>query len=354
MNETPLVQLLTPEGERVQDEYYDTSLSQNDIFSMYRDMVIIRRLCNEATSLQRQGQLALWAPLQGQEAAQIGAGRALAPSDFSFPSYREHGVAWCRGIPPEKWLRMFRGVTNGGWDPNVYRHSVPTIVIGNQALNAVGYAMGVQRDGAEEAVIVFFGDGATSQGDVNEAFVWASSFDAPVVFFVQNNQWAISEPTVKQSKIPIYRRAQGFGFPGVRVDGNDVLAVHAVTTKALANAREGGGPTLIEAFTYRMGAHTTSDDPTRYRVDAEVEAWKHRDPIERVKAYLVRGHRIAAKKFDAVLEEADEMALQLRQDVLSMPDPDPLSIFDDAYAADHPLIEEGRREMIELGIGGHG
>lgn len=352
MIETTEVQLLTPEGERVHDENYDTSLTQSEIFSMYRDMVIIRRLCNEATSLQRQGQLALWAPLQGQEAAQIGAGRALEPNDFSFPSYREHGVAWCRGIPPEKWLRTFRGVAHGGWDPQEYRHSTPTIVIGNQALNAVGYAMGVQIEGAAEATIVFFGDGATSQGDVSEAFVWASSFDAPVVFFVQNNQWAISEPTIRQTKIPIYQRAQGFGFPGVRVDGNDVLAVYEVTKRALATAREGGGPTLIEAFTYRMGAHTTSDDPTRYRVDAEVEAWKHRDPVERVKAYLVRGHKISAKKLDAVNVEADELALALREDVLAMPDPDPQSIFDHAYAAEHPLITEGRREMSELGIGG--
>ena len=351
MIEVPLVQLLTPEGERVHDADYDTPLNSAEIFSMYRDMVIIRRLCNEATSLQRQGQLALWAPLQGQEAAQIGAGRALEPTDFSFPSYREHGIAWCRGIPPVQWLRVFRGVEQGGWDPQKYRHSTPSIVIGNNALNAVGYAMGIQRDGASEATIVFFGDGATSQGDVNEAFVWASSFDAPIVFFVQNNQWAISEPTIRQTKIPIYMRARGFGFPGVRVDGNDVLAVYEVTKRALATAREGGGPTLIEAYTYRMGAHTTSDDPTRYRVDAEVEAWKHRDPIERVKAYLVRGHKVAAKKIDAVTEEANAMALQLREDLLAMPNPNPLSIFDHAYAAEHPLIDEGRRDMIELGVG---
>ena len=352
MIDPQLVQLLTPEGERVTDAEYETALTASEIFDMYRDMVIVRRLCNEATSLQRQGQLALWAPLQGQEAAQIGAGRALAPSDFSFPSYREHGIAWCRGIPPVNWLRMFRGVDHGGWDPQKYRHSVPTIVIGNQALNAVGYAMGVQRDGASEATIVFFGDGATSQGDVNEAFVWASSFDAPIVFFVQNNQWAISEPTIRQTKIPLYLRAQGFGFPGIRVDGNDVLAVYEVTRRALAHAREGGGPTLIEAYTYRMGAHTTSDDPTRYRVDAEVEAWKHRDPVERVKAYLVRSHKVPAKKFLAVQEEADALALQLRADVLSMPNPTPISIFDHAYAGDHPLINEGRRDMIELGVGG--
>jgi pyruvate dehydrogenase E1 component alpha subunit len=316
-------------------------------------MTIVRRLCNEATSLQRQGQLALWAPLQGQEAAQIGAGRALEPSDFSFPSYREHGIAWCRGIPPEAWLRLFRGVDHGGWDPQQYRHSVPTIVIGNQCLNAVGYAMGVQRDGASEAVITFFGDGATSQGDVNEAFVWASSFDAPVVFFIQNNHWAISEPTTRQSKIPLYQRASGFGFPGIRVDGNDVLAVYEVTRRALAHAREGGGPTLIEAYTYRMGAHTTSDDPTRYRVDAEVEMWKHRDPVERVKSLCVREKLASADLFQEIADEADRLAMKLREDVLNMPNPNPLSIFDHAYSADHPLIDEGRKDMMELGVGSH-
>jgi pyruvate dehydrogenase E1 component alpha subunit len=349
-----LIQLVTPEGERVSNSQYESTLSGEAIFGMYRDMVIIRRLDTESTSLQRQGQLALWAPVQGQEAAQIGAGRALEPVDFTFPTYREHGIAWCRGVPPEDMLRLFRATSNGGWDPQKYRHSVPTIVLGNQVLNAVGYAMGVQRDGAEEAVMTFFGDGASSQGDVLEAFVWASSFNTPIVFFCQNNQWGISTPMSIQSKIPLYHRAHGFGFPGVRVDGNDVLAVYEVTKRALDQARVGGGPTLIEAYTYRLGAHTTSDDPTRYRIDAEVEVWKHRDPIERVKSLLVREYKVKAAKFDEVAAEADVMALKLRDDVLAMDRPDPITMFDHAYAAPHPLIEEGRREMIDLGVsGGH-
>ncbi|HUX05474.1 MAG TPA: pyruvate dehydrogenase (acetyl-transferring) E1 component subunit alpha [Acidimicrobiales bacterium] len=347
-----LIQLLTPEGERNSHPEYESSLGRDETLGLYRDMVIIRRLCNEATSLQRQGELALWAPIQGQEAAQIGAGRALAPSDFTFPSYREHGIAWCRGVPPRDMLRIFRAVSNGGWDPQKYRHSVPTVVLGNQALHAVGYAMGVQRDGAEEAVMTFFGDGASSQGDVLESFVWAASFNAPVVFILQNNQWAISEPSSLQTKIPLYHRAHGFGFPGMRVDGNDVLAMYEVTKRALENARAGGGPTLIEAFTYRMGAHTTSDDPTRYRVDAEVEVWKHRDPLERVKALLAREFKMRKVTFDKVQAEAEALALQLREDVLAMGRPDPLSMFDHVYAEPHALVEEGRREMIELGIGG--
>jgi pyruvate dehydrogenase E1 component alpha subunit len=349
-----LIQLVTPEGERVANAQYESTLSGEAIFGMYRDMVIIRRLDQESTSLQRQGQLALWAPVQGQEAAQIGAGRALAPGDFTFPTYREHGIAWCRGVPPEDMLRLFRATSNGGWDPQKYRHSVPTIVLGNQVLNAVGYAMGIQRDGAEEAAMTFFGDGASSQGDVLEAFVWAASFNTPVVFFCQNNQWGISTPMSIQSKIPLYHRAHGFGFPGIRVDGNDVLAVYEVTKRALEQARVGGGPTLIEAYTYRLGAHTTSDDPTRYRIDAEVEVWKHRDPIERVKSLLVREYRVKAAQFDEVAAEAEVMALKLRDDVLAMDRPDPITMFDHAYAAPHPLIEEGRREMVDLGVsGGH-
>src|ERR1700722_51963 len=349
-----LIQLVTPEGERVSNPQYESTLSGEAIFNMYRDMVIIRRLDQESTSLQRQGQLALWAPIQGQEAAQIGAGRALQPNDFTFPTYREHGIAWCRGVPPEDMLRMFRATSNGGWDAQKYHHSVPTIVLGNQVLNAVGYGMGIQRDGAEDAVMTFFGDGASSQGDVLEAFVWASSFNVPIVFFLQNNQWGISTPMSIQSKIPLYHRAPGFGFPGVRVDGNGVVAVYEVSKRALDTARYGGGPTLIEAYTYRLGAHTTSDDPTRYRIDAEVEVWKHRDPIERVKALLVREYSVKAAQFDEVAAEADEKALKLREDVLAMDRPDPITMFDNAYAEPHPLIEEGRREMIELGVsGGH-
>ena len=287
-----LIQLLTPEGERADHPDYPLDLTAEEIKALYRDLVLVRRIDTEAIALQRQGELGIWASLLGQEAAQVGSGRALSPRDMAFPTYREHGVAWCRGLDPTKLLELFRGVSHGGWDPADHNFHLYTIVIGSQTLHATGYAMGIQRDGAVgedgEAAIVYFGDGATSQGDVNEAFIWASVFNAPVVFFCQNNQWAISEPLERQSRIPLYQRARGFGFPGVRVDGNDVLACLAVTRKAMQAARDGQGPTLIEAFTYRMGAHTTTDDPTRYRLAAELEAWKLKDPIERVKAYLVR------------------------------------------------------------------
>ena len=343
-----LVQLLTPEGERTGHPDYPLDLTTDEIKGLYRDLVLVRRIDTEAISLQRQGELGIWASLLGQEAAQIGSGRALSERDMAFPTYREHGVAWCRGLDPVKLLGLFRGVSHGGWDPAEHGMHLYTIVIGSQTLHATGYAMGIQRDGAVgengEAAIAYFGDGATSQGDVNEAFIWASVFNAPVVFFCQNNQWAISEPLERQTRIPLYQRARGFGFPGVRVDGNDVFACLPVTRKALQAAREGQGPTLIEAFTYRMGAHTTTDDPTRYRLAAELEAWKLKDPIERVKAYLVRSGLADSAFFAGVEEEAAALGRHVRESCLAMPDPQPLAIFDEVYAEPHAQLAAEREQ----------
>ncbi|MEO7981207.1 MAG: pyruvate dehydrogenase (acetyl-transferring) E1 component subunit alpha [Sporichthyaceae bacterium] len=337
--------MLTPEGERVEHSSYSLDIGDEELRGLYRDLVLVRRVDAEATALQRQGELGIWASLLGQEAAQVGSGRAMREDDYAFPTYREHGVAWCRGVDPLNLLGLFRGVNHGGWDPNEKNFHLYTIVIGAQTLHATGYAMGMQKDGSDSAVIAYFGDGATSQGDVNEAFIYASVFNAPVVFFCQNNQWAISEPIEKQSRIPLYQRAMGFGFPGIRVDGNDVLAVLAVTRAALQNAREGSGPTLVEAYTYRMGAHTTSDDPTRYRLTDELESWKLKDPIERVKAYLVRTGIADQAYFDQIEAESDELAAHVRKGCLEMVDPEPLSIFDHVYAEPHPLIDEEREQF---------
>jgi pyruvate dehydrogenase E1 component alpha subunit len=347
---TPLVQLLTPEGERVHHAEYDVELSDEEYRSFYRDLVLVRRIDVEATALQRQGELGLWASLLGQEAAQVGSGRALRPQDFAFPTYREHGVAWCKGVDPLTLLGLFRGASNGGWDPQEKRFNLYTIVIGSQTLHATGYAMGIQKDGAVgdsegEAAIAYFGDGASSQGDVNEAFVWSAAYNAPIVFFCQNNQWGISTPTSTQSRIPLYKRAEGFGFPGVRVDGNDVLASYAVTRAALDAARTGQGPTLIEAFTYRMGAHTTSDDPTRYRLSSDLEAWKLKDPIERMRSFLFKQQLADPTFIESVEADADALAARIRKGCLEMPDPDPLSMFDDVYAEQTPLLEEQREEL---------
>jgi len=344
------VQLLTPEGELVDHPEYSVDFTDDELRGLFRDLTLVRRIDAEATALQRQGELGIWASLLGQEAAQIGSGRALGAQDHVFPTYREHGVAWCRDVDPLRLLGLFRGVNTGGWDPEAHKFHLYTIVIGAQTLHAVGYAMGIQRDGLvggddAQAVIAYFGDGATSQGDVNEAFIWASSFQTPVVFFCQNNQWAISIPTDKQSRVPLYQRARGFGFPGIRVDGNDVLATYAVTKAALDRAREGSGPTFIEAFTYRMGAHTTSDDPTRYRIEAEVESWKLKDPIERLRSFLVRQGKADQAFFDSLAAESDQLAKHVRTGCLEMPDPEPLSMFDNVYAEPHPPLAAQRDEF---------
>ncbi len=337
-----LVQLLTPEGVLVEHHEHALALTDDQWRSRYRDLVLVRRLDTEATALQRQGELGLWAPCLGQEAAQVGAARATRPTDRIFPTYREHGMAHVRGVDPLALLALFRGTTLGGWDPAEHGLSLYTIVIGDQTLHAVGYAMGIQRDGTDEAVLVCFGDGASSQGDVAEAFVYAAVNDAPVVFFCQNNQWAISEPLQRQTRIPLYQRAAGYGFPGVRVDGNDVLAVEAVVRWALERARAGHGPTLVEAFTYRMGAHTTSDDPTRYRTTAQGEAWRLKDPIERVRAHIARTG-IADDAFLAqVGAEAEDLAVAMRTGCRALPDPQPAAMFDHVYATRHPQVERER------------
>ncbi len=359
---TELVELLTPEGERIEDPRFSGYVSEvtgEDICSLYRDMVLVRRMDREGNALQRQGQLGIWVPLLGQEAAQIGAGRALRPGDMAFPSYREHGIAWCRGVKPTELLGIFRGTDHSGWDYRGLGIAPYTIVIGNQVLGAAGYAMGqrfegrvgnTDGDGAgslNEATMCFFGDGATSQGDVHEGFVWSAVYDAPLVLFCQNNQWAISEPTARQSRLPLYQRARGYGFPGVRVDGNDVLGCLAVSRWALEECRAGNGPVLIEAFTYRMDAHTTTDDPTRYRLSEQLEEWKHKDPIERVRGYLSRSGIADQTFFEQVQAEADSLAEELRAFCVAMPDPPPERVFANVYAEASPVLEAQRDEYLD-------
>ncbi|QDB80527.1 pyruvate dehydrogenase (acetyl-transferring) E1 component subunit alpha [Georgenia wutianyii] len=353
-----LVQLLDPEGRRLDHSRYDAwvaDLGPAELRGLYRDMVLARRFDAEATALQRQGELGLWPPSLGQEAAQVGSGRALRPRDFVFPSYREHAVAHTRGLDMRRLLRVFRGVEHGGWDPAAHNFHLYTFVIGSHTLHATGYAMGVQRDGdvgtgdpdRDRAVVVYFGDGATSQGDVHEAMVFAAVTKAPVVFVCQNNQWAISVPTSGQTTVPLARRGPGLGIPSVRVDGNDVLASYAVTAEALERARSGGGPTFIEAYTYRMGAHTTSDDPTRYRTSAEEDYWRERDPIARLRTYLTaQGH--ADEAFLAEVEAAaEELGESTREYCRALTPPPAETMFDHVYAAAHPQVEAERAWFTE-------
>ena len=341
------VQLVQPDGRRVLDREHASlvaDIGPEQLRALYEDLVVVRRIDTEATALQRQGELGLWAPMLGQEAAQIGSARALHSDDYVFTSYREHAVAYCRGVDPAVLTRMWRGVAHSGWDPAAVNMTNPAIIVGSQGLHATGYALGSHLDGAEIATLVYFGDGASSQGDIAEALGFASSWSAPVVFFCQNNQWAISEPVKLQSATPIVRRAFGYGIPGVQVDGNDVLAVMAVTRQAVKRAREGGGPSFIEAITYRMGPHTTSDDPTRYRSAAETELWRSRDPLDRMRRLLEREGLVDDEFLARVARRADEVAARIRSATIGMADPAPSSLFDNVYATPHPMMDEERRD----------
>ncbi|MDQ0794212.1 pyruvate dehydrogenase (acetyl-transferring) E1 component subunit alpha [Streptomyces sp. B1I3] len=342
------VQLLTPDGERVHHPDHPLDIGPDELRQLYRDMVVARRFDSEAVALQRQGELALWASLRGQEAAQVGSAHATRRDDFVFPTYREHAVALHRGVDPLALLRLYRGVDHGSWPTSVHGMNIYSLVIGAPTLHATGYAMGVALDGEETAVLSYFGDGASSQGDVAEAFTFASVHQAPVVFFCQNNQWAISTPVASQTRVPIHRRAAGFGFPGVYVDGNDVLAVLAVTRAALAHARSGAGPVLIEALTYRMNGHATSDDPTRYRSEEETAHWARKDPLARLAAHLTREGLADSGYFDMVDEEAEELAVGVREQVRVLPSPSTDAIFDHVYAEPHSLVDEERAEYARF------
>ena len=325
---------------------YVSDIGDAELVQIYTDLVVVRRIDAEATALQRQGELGLWAPMLGQEAAQVGSALALRKKDFVFASYREHAVAYLRGVDPTMILRFWRGSTHSGWNPYEVNMTTPAIVVGSQMLQAVGYGMGIRRDRSDDIAITYFGDGATSQGDFSEALGFAASFNAPVVFFCQNNQFAISAPVGVQATVPIVQRAAGFGIEGVQVDGNDVLAVLAVTRYAAERARNGEGPTFIEAVTYRMGPHTTSDDPTRYRDADELARWRERDPIDRLLRTLDHRGLATPEMLASAEAKASEFAASVRAGCLGTVEPAPESIFENVYTEPHALLEEERAEFL--------
>lgn len=371
-SETELVRVLDKDGgfapSPAAEKYLPLieAISDAELEQFYRDMVVIRAIDVQATNLQRQGQLALWPPSRGQEAAQVGSARAARAQDTLFPSYREHAVTRIRGVDPLDIIKLMRGVSHGGWDPTDPKNGntrLYTLVLGSQTLHATGFAMGLNFDGRsgtgdpdrDEAVIVYYGDGASSQGDVHEAMVFAASYQAPTVFFLQNNHWAISVPVSTQSRVPLVERSAGYGIPSVRIDGNDVLASYAVSRIALDEARSGQGPRAIEAVTYRLGAHTTSDDPTKYRGSDEELSWAERDPIDRMRAFLE--NRGAAGQFFADVEaEAADAAEDLRSRTVELGSPTADKIFDHVYSDPHPLIAEQKawRERYEASFEGGG
>ena len=366
--EVPMLQLLAPDGtygvQKEHQRYGEVidALSEDQLKTFYRDMARIRRFDIEAIALQRQGQLGLWVPAIGQEGAQIGSGYGVGHSDHIFPSYREHGVAITHGVELMSILKMMRGVNHGGWNPEETRFHLYAIVLGTQVLHAVGYAMGVKLDGRvatgnkedDLAVISYLGDGATAEGDVSESLLFAAVNEAPIVFFVQNNQWAISSNIEHHTKVPLYLRGEGFGVPGMRIDGNDVLASYAATKIHMDEAREGAGPFLIEALTYRIGAHTTSDDPTKYRDNEEVEQWKAKDPIIRFETFL-RRQGVEEAFFDEVKEAGDKLAKEIREQTFALPNPPLEHIFENVYSSEHPEIERQKQwlKAYEAQMGGH-
>jgi 2-oxoisovalerate dehydrogenase E1 component alpha subunit len=332
------VQFVDPSGELTEvgrNRDVDTDLA----CSLYRDMVLARFLDREAVALQRQGELILWLQCEGQEAAQVGSVRALADRDHIFPSYREHAVGLVRGLSPGELLTQWRGLAHSGWDPFDRNFHFYSLVLGTQTLHATGYALGCKLDGADVVTVVYFGDGSASQGDVNEAFNWAATMSLPILFFCQNNQWAISTPTSKQFGAALHHRAAGFGLRSWWVDGNDALAVHAVTTKAVESIRAGEGPALIEAETYRIGGHSTSDDPKRYRTPEELDVWRGRDPIDRLHA-LLEARGVGSPWFAQVETEGRELAARTREECKSLEDPDLTELFSEVYADPHPVERE--------------
>ena len=344
---------------------YIEDVNADTLREAYRLMYTTRRFDDEATALQRQGQLALWVPSRGQEAAQVGSALAYAPNDYIFPSYREHAVALARGVDFRDLITIFRGSTTHGWDMKAHNFHTYTKVLAAQTLHAVGYAMGLNFDADIEAetgtrptgqgqatdpaedkqkpaVAVYFGDGSSTEGDAHESMVFAASYNAPVLFFVQNNRWAISVPFEVQSRVPVSTRAAGYGFEGIRVDGNDVLAVLAATRYAMEKIRAGEGPVLIEAETYRLGPHTTADDPTKYRTDADLEGPLHRDPMIRLEKHLRDNGYADDAFFEEVVESAQQVANGVREAVLNSEVADFERFFDRVYAQEHQQVEDDR------------
>jgi len=341
------VQLVAPDGAPTPEDRYSRDLPPETLSWLYELMVVTRELDSEFINLQRQGELALFASCRGQEAAQIGAAACLRKTDWLFPQYREIGVFLLRGITPAQMGAVWRGKWHGGLGFTERCCAPISIQIGTHGLHAVGAAMGAQRLGEDSVTVAFLGDGATSEGDAHEALNFAAVFKAPCVFFVQNNQWAISVPVSHQMAAPsIAHRAIGYGMPGIRVDGNDVLACYAVTAQAAQRAREGGGPTLVEAVTYRMGPHTTSDDPTRYRSDEEVAHWAARDPIQRYRTYLQSVGVWTERLQERVAAKSKRLRTELRESVVDADDFDVAEMFDTVYHDITPELVRQREELL--------
>jgi len=313
---------------------------------LYRTMLLTRRFDERMLNLQRQGRIGTFAPVTGQEAAHLGAVAPLRPSDWVVPAFRETGADLWRGRRLESILVYFNGYNEGGAIPAELNNLPISVPVGSQIPHAVGIAWGMKYRGTDDVTLVFFGDGATSQGDFHEGLNFGAVFDAPVIFVCQNNQWAISIPLSAQTRSrTLAQKALAYGMPGIQVDGNDILAVYAASAEAVARARAGRGPTLIECVTYRLSMHTTADDPSRYRSEEDVEAWKKRDPLLRFKRYLEQKKAVSRGFFDEVetaIQDEIQAAVDRAEAEMKKMD-DPMLMFDHLYAELPPYLSAQKK-----------
>jgi pyruvate dehydrogenase E1 component alpha subunit len=325
------------------DQELRPSLDNTQIKKLFEWMILARTFDNKAFKLQREGRLGTYASILGQEAAQVGSAFALEPSDWMFPAFREPGASFVRGLPLRMILQYWAGDERGSLIPEGINDFPITIPVATQVPIGVGVAMAAKLKGDPIAAMVYLGDGATSKGDFHEGLNFAGVFGAPVVFLCQNNRWAISVPLKRQTAAKtLAQKAIAYGFPGVQVDGNDVFAVYRAASEALARAREGKGPTLIECVTYRLSDHTTADDASRYRSREEVEQWKQKDPIERLHIYMEKTG-LWSKTYDQeVRSRAKDRVEEAVRETENMPPPDPRDMFRFTF---HELTAELREQM---------
>ncbi len=333
-------------------------LDDAKLLAMYRLMLTTRLLDDRAMKLQRQGRIGFYVPSIGQEACAVGSAFVLGAKDWCYPSYREPGAALTLGVPIQdivnEWYGNAEDTTKGRQMPVHYSFAKYRFVsisspIGTQIVQAAGCAMGMQIKKEKAFAITYFGDGATSSNDFHAGLNFGAVYKAPVIFFCSNNQWAISCPLSQQTASEtIAQKSIAYGMPGVRVDGNDVLAVYQATLEAAERCRRGEGPTLIEALTFRLGPHSSSDDPTRYRPTKEVEDWKAKDPIERLKAFLVKRGTLDAKSEAAIAEEINDAIAAAVKHAESVPMPASSTMFDDVYGTMPKNLKEQQQRLQQL------
>jgi 2-oxoisovalerate dehydrogenase E1 component alpha subunit len=339
-------QEVRPDGGLGEPQPHDVSLSSEQLRDLYRLMVVGRRIDRQAINLTRQGALGVYASSLGQEASQVGPVYALEKQDWIFPSYREGVAVFARGVDIVEILALYQESSNCGYDPMARRVAPLSVPLATQALHATGLAMAAAMRGDPVVALTFLGDGATSEGDAHEAMNMAAVANAPVVFLVQNNGYAISVPLRLQTRASaIALRAAGCGMRGIRVDGNDVISVYAAARESVQRARAGEGPTLIETLTYRIEAHTTADDPKLYRSDDEVTQWQGRDPIARFLGLLQQHEIVDAEFLGSVESEGEVQAARMREALYGATSGDPLRMFDNVYAAPRPQLERQRAQL---------